>query len=234
MVEYMLDIMDRVTNISWRTTSGATLGGFQYEYAAAGRIVSRFHALGYPSHPSQMSQSSQKNYSYDDLDRLATDGDVSYTYDAAGNRMTRTEDGETITYTLGVGDRLASWNGGSYTYDVAGNVTRIDRNGRPTLDLTWNSQYQLVSVSTNGVFAEGYAYDALCRRVSTTTQEGTMRHVYDNNWQVIADLDEDGDVVASYTWGDGIDNLLAVKVGGSTYYPLTDIQGTVLGGVVGI
>ena len=41
MVEYMHDIMDRVTNISWRTTSGATLGGFQYEYDAAGRIVSR-------------------------------------------------------------------------------------------------------------------------------------------------------------------------------------------------
>ena len=44
--------------------------------------------------------------------------------------------------------------------------------GKPTLDLTWNGLYQLVSVSTNGVFAEGYAYDALGRRVSTTTQEG--------------------------------------------------------------
>ena len=221
--------MDQVINISWRTTSGATLGGFKYEYDAAGRIVSRSHALGDQSHPSQMSQLSQKNYDYDDLDRLASDGDVSYTYDAAGNRMTRTEDGETITYTRGVGDRLASWTGGAYSYDAAGNVTHIERDGKPTLDLTWNSQYQLVSVSTNGVFAEGYAYDALCRRVSTTTANGTTRHVYDSNWQVIADLDEDGGVVASYTWDDGIDNLLAVSVGGATYYPLTDIQGTVWG-----
>ena len=158
--------------------------------------------------------------------------------DAAGNRMTRTENGETITYTLGVGDRLASYgraastmppHSGAYTHDAAGNVTRIERDGRLTLDLTWNSRYQLVSVSANGVFAEGYAYDALCRRVSTTTREGTTRHVYDDSWQVVADLDEDGDVVASYTWCDGIDNLLAVKVGGSTYYPLTDIQGTVWG-----
>ena len=229
VVEYMHDIMERVTNISWRTTSGAAIGGFEYEYDAVGRIVSRSHVLGDPSHPSQMSQLSQKNYAYDDLDRLASDGDVSYTYDAAGNRMTRTEDGETITYTLGVGDRLAAWTSGAYSYDAAGNVTHIERNGRPTLDLTWNSRYQLVSVSTNGVFAEGYAYDALCRRVSTTTQERTTRHVYDNNWQVIADLDEDGDVVASYTWGDGIDNLLAVSIGGATYYPLTDIQGTIWG-----
>ena len=114
-------------------------------------------------------------------------------------------------------------------HDAAGNVTRIERDGRPTLGLAWNSQYQLVSVSTNGVFAESYTYDALSRHVSTTTLEGTTRHVYDNNWQCIADIDENGNVVASYTWGEGIDRLLAVTIGGATYYPLTDIQGTVWG-----
>ena len=213
--------MDRVTNISWKTTSGEALGGFEYEYDAVGRIVSRSHAIG--------SNAFDRAYAYDDLDRLASDGGVTYTYDAAGNRTTRTENGSTVTYTLGVGDRLVSWTGGSHTYDFAGNVTRIERDGRPTLDLTWNSQYQLVSVATNGVFAESYAYDALGRRVSTTTLEGTTRHVYDDNWQVVADLDEQDNVIATYTWGGGIDNLLAVKVGGSTYYPLTDIQGTVWG-----
>jgi RHS repeat-associated protein len=238
MVKYAHDIMDRVTNISWRTTGGATLGGFAYEYDAVGRITSRSHALGDPSQPSPMSQSSQKTYAYDDFDRLSSDGDVAYTYDAAGNRMTRTEDGDTITYTLGVGDRLASYGradsmnppqSGSYAYDAAGNVTRIERDGSPTLDLAWNSQCQLVSVATNGVFAESYTYDALSRRVSTTTLEGTIHHVYDDNWQVIADIDANGSVVASYVWGEDIDNLLAVNISGATYYPLTDVQGTVWG-----
>ena len=221
VVEYDYDIMDRVTNISWKTTSGATLGGFAYEYDAVGRIVSRGHAVG--------SNAFDRVYAYDNLDRLTSDDGVTYAYDAAGNRMTRTENGATVTYALGVGDRLTSWTGGSYTYDVAGNVTRIERTGRPTLDLTWNSQYQLASVSTNGVFAESYEYDALGRRVSTTTLEGTTRHIYDDKWQMVADLDEDGNAVASYTWGDGIDNLLAVNVGGATYYPLADIQGTIWG-----
>ena len=93
--------MDRVTNISWRTTSGATLGGFAYEYDAVGRITSRSHALG--------TNAFDRVCSYDDFDRLASDGDVAYAYDVAGNRMTRTEDGETIPYPLGVGDRLASY-----------------------------------------------------------------------------------------------------------------------------
>ena len=213
--------MDRVTNIAWKTTGGTSLGGFAYEYDAIGRITARSLEVG--------TNSFDRAYAYDDLDRLVSDGGVAYTYDAAGNRMTRTEDGATVTYTLGVGDRLASWTGGAYTHDAAGNVTRIERDGRPTLFLTWNSQYQLVSVSTNGAFAESYEYDALGRRVSTTTTEGTTRHVYDDNWQVVADVDTNSNVIASYIWGDGIDNLLAVKVGGASYYPLTDIQGTVWG-----
>ena len=217
---YEYDIMNRVTNIVWRTASGSRLGGFAYRYDALGRIVSRSHDLG--------GASFDRDYACDGMDRLASDGGTAYAYDAAGNRMTRTEDGETVTYALGQGDRLATWTGGSYQYDAAGCVTHITR-GADTWDLTWNGQYQFVSVSTNGAFAEAYAYDALGRRVTTRNAEGTERHVYDDNWQVIADLDEDGNVVASYVWGDGIDRLLAVKVGGASYYPLTDIQGTVWG-----
>lgn len=221
VTEFACDIMDRVTNITWHTANGVTLGGFEYAYDALGRIVSRNHMLG--------TNAFGRAYTYDDMDRLASDGDTDYTYDAAGNRTTKTDSAGTINYTLGIGDRLASWTGGAYTYDTAGNVTRIVREGKPTLDLTWNSQYQLVSVATNGFFAESYAYDALGRRASTATLEGTTRHVYDSNWQCVADLDEQGNVISSYTWGEGIDKLLAVNICGATYYPLTDIQGTVWG-----
>ena len=176
---------------------------------------------------------SSVTYAYDHLGRLVSDGGVAYAHDAAGNRTARNDGAATTSYALGAGDRLASWTGdsggGTYAYDAAGNVTRIGRDGRPTLDLAWNGRYQLVSVSTNGAFAEGYAYDALGRRVSTTTAEGTVRHVYDDRWQVVADIGAQGDVIASYVWGEGIDSLLAVKVGGESYYPLADIQGTVWG-----
>ena len=101
MTEYAYDTMDHVTNISWRTLGGESLGGFAYEYDAVGRIVSRSHAIN--------GQAQHKSYTYDDLDRLSSDGGVSYTYDAAGNRTTKTENGETITYTLGLSDGLASW-----------------------------------------------------------------------------------------------------------------------------
>ena len=204
---------------SRRIVSCGRVGVARFEYDAIGRIVSRGHALG--------TNTFDRAYTYDDFDRLAADGDVTYAYDAAGNRLSKTDAGGPVAYTLGMGDRLASWTGGSYSHDTAGCVTRIVRGG-DALNLSWNGQYQLVSVATNGAFAESYAYDALGRRVSTTTLEGTIRHVYDGV-QCIADLNADGEVVVSYTWGAGIDNLLAIHTGGATYYPLTDVQGTIWG-----
>ena len=46
---------------------------------------------------------------------------------------------------------------------------------------------------------------------------------------MVADIDGQGNVLVSYVWGEGIDRLLAVKLGEATYYPLTDVQGTVWG-----
>ena len=216
---YAYDVMDRVTNVSW-TAGGVALGGFAYAYDTLGRIVSRRHALG--------TNAFDRAYSYDGMDRLASDGGTAYAYDAAGNRLSVSGPSGTVSYAYCAGDRLASWTGGSYAHDAAGCVTRIERGGG-TLDLTWNGLYQLVSVATNGAFAESYAYDALGRRVSTTTLEGTVRHVYDDGWQCLADIDGNGNVICSYVWGEGIDKLLAIKIGGNVYYPLTDVQGTVWG-----
>ena len=221
VAEFSYDVMDRVTNIAWTAAGGRRLGGFAYRHDAAGRVVSRRHALG--------TNVFDRVYGYDGLDRLVADGDVSYEYDAAGNRLAKRGGAEgDVEYQLGVGDRLASWTGGSCEHDAAGCATRIVRGGT-ALDLEWNGQCQLVSVATNGVFAESYAYDALGRRVRTTNLEGATRHVYDDGWQVIADVAEDGSVLRSYVWGDGVDRLLAVRVGSRAFAALTDVQGTVWG-----
>ena len=44
-----------------------------------------------------------------------------------------------------------------------------------------------------------------------------------------ADIDGGGNVIRSYEWGEGIDQLLAVRIGSRTYTALTDIQGTIWG-----
>ena len=63
--------------------------------------------------------------------------------------------------------------------------------------------------------------------------ENTYNHFYGNRvWDgdhCLADVDERGEVIRAYLWGPGVDNLLAVRVGGRNYAALTDIQGTVWG-----
>ena len=67
--------MDRVTNISWKTASGTTLGGFGYEYDSAGRLSSTLSLSSRSARPDSNSNSALcvsaplrlKHYAYDIL-----------------------------------------------------------------------------------------------------------------------------------------------------------------------
>jgi len=226
-MSYGYDITDRLTGIAWSGTIPAM--SFSMQYSHADMITNVVYTSG-----------EERVYEYDDLDRLrgerhydaseALTHSAAYEYDLAGNRTQTVINGVTNTYTLGLGNRLDTWTGGSYDYDLAGNVTDITDVSRPDLSLTWNSQYQLTGVSTNGTLAETYGYDPLGRRAWTADGSVTNWHVHDG-MHVVADLDAAGTVLRSYTWGPGIDNLLAITVHGSTetntYLAITDHLGTV-------
>ncbi|MBP5319760.1 MAG: RHS repeat protein, partial [Kiritimatiellae bacterium] len=147
-------------------------------------------------------------YAYDGLMRLVSEGDsrgnaAAYAYDLCGNRLSVTTPSGAAASTYTHNRRDAD------TCDAAGNETRTVNARSQALSLTWNLQRQPTSVSTNGVFAESYAYDPLGRRVATTEMSGTVYHAY-VGIHCVADLAPDGTLLRSYTWGAGIDNLLAV------------------------
>ena len=60
-----------------------------------------------------------------------------------------------------------------------------------------------MSVATNRVAAESFAYDPLGRRIKTTAGGVSVYHIYDGN-ECAADLDASGNPLRSYTWGLGI------------------------------
>ena len=127
---------------------------------------------------------------------------------------------------------------GSYSYSQAGCITNIAYSGPgvgETISLSWNGLYQLTGLSTNGTPAEQNAYDPLGRRAwcSVRSPSGSMEtnyFVYDGP-HVVADLDGTGGLVRTYTYGPGIDNLLAMTVHtgatARTYFYLTDHLGSV-------
>jgi len=116
-----------------------------------------------------------------------------------------------------------------YSYDLAGNITNIAYTGYRTLQLKWDGQYRLLSVSTNGTSIESNRYDALGRRISVRNGTNTTYFVYDG-LHIVAEVGTSGSLLYSYTYGPGIDNILSMTAYGSTtttYYYIKDHLGTV-------
>jgi len=137
---------------------------------------------------------------------------------------------------------LESWGGnGSASYDVAGNTTNLVSNDGRGLDLQWDERYRLTSVEGRDGSPQpsvSYSYDVLGRKVSRTAgvSPAEVEYYVYNGHQIVADLDGNGDITRSYTWGPGIDNLMSLTVysntptlqNSQTYYPLKDHLNSVL------
>jgi YD repeat-containing protein len=99
-----------------------------------------------------------ETYEYDNLHRLTSAdgayGNLDYSYDEVGNRLTRTIDGDLETYSYtppGSGNRLQSVTKPqgirTFQYDAAGNITQDARSDGTTITNTFNDRARLQSVS---------------------------------------------------------------------------------------
>lgn len=150
---------------------------------------------------------SRTYYAYDSLDRLVREvrvGDVnpysySYTYDAVGNMLTRTDlrSGQTIDYTYDVGNRLLSAGGTAFQYDGNGNVTaKVSPVG--TTNYTWDSFNQLIGARAPDGSVVRFYYDPLGNRVARTDSAGTTRYLQDAGASIPAVVLENGVRNVSY------------------------------------
>ncbi len=162
-------------------------------------------------------------WAYDLMVGLGTQKVVAAIRDAAGNTTRMTNEVFLTVVT-----------NGTYQYSAAGCVTNIAYRGKDyaqTIGLTWDGQYQLTAVTTNGAVAERYGYDAYGRRIWTWDAiNGTNWMVYDGP-HVVAEIDASGNLTKSYVYGPGIDNALSMTVYGTatnTYYYLKDHLNSVL------
>lgn len=78
------------------------------------------------------------------------------------------------------------------------------------------------SNSVTGVITT-YAYDALGRRIQKNVG-GAVTNYYHDGWQVIEERDGGGVTIATYVWGNYVDELLTRRRLGADYYYLADDQ----------
>jgi RHS repeat-associated protein len=160
--------MNRLTSLM-HTNGSTILSGNLYTYNNANNISS------------WTTQTSQKEYTYDAVDRLTSVSNFeapaeNYSYDAIGNR---TASQLSATYGYQPFNRLTSTTNATYTYDNNGDlVSRTDSSGTTTF--TFNEENQLTQVTLPNGLAVNYKYDGLGRRIQRTTSTGANeRYVYD-------------------------------------------------------
>jgi RHS repeat-associated protein len=188
------DSLNRLTGMTAANAS-STVASYAYMLGATGNRLSVAELGG-----------RTVSYAYDALYRLtgetvagdqtsANNGQVGYTYDAAGNRLTRTSTIPAImgqTFAYDADDRLTS-----DTYDPNGNAKQSQGSS-----YAYDFENRLVSVNDGAV---AYAYDGDGNRVSKTVGGVTTTYLVDTNnptgyAQVVEEL-QGGQVFRQYTYG---------------------------------
>jgi YD repeat-containing protein len=142
------DHLNRLTYLENRNADGSIISSYAYTLNSAGLRTKVVEHSGRTVH-----------YAYDDLHRLTGEeildpvlgyNLISYSYDAFGNRLTKSDADGTITYTYDANDRLLSENGPTglttYIYDANGNTLRKD--GPEPVDYAYDDDNRLISVAT--------------------------------------------------------------------------------------
>ena len=160
--------------------------------------------------------------------------DLTYKYDAAGNRTQTIFNGAVTDYATNDLNQYTSANGTTFSYDADGNLVSKNDNGQIT-SYSYDAQNQLVSVISPDGTLTSYKYDALGNRVAETVNGVTSQFVIDplaistsatGPLASIAQVyDAAGQVTATYDYGNG---LAAASEQGAHYYYNSDSIGNIV------
>ncbi|MCP4138554.1 MAG: hypothetical protein GY754_46780, partial [bacterium] len=207
ITEYTNDTLGRLVYLENKNSSGSILSSYRYTLSPTG---SRLQA--------EENNGRVVRYTYDKLSRLMEEditdlvhGDeaISYSYDAFGNRLSKTNLSGTTTYTYNDNDQLTAETGHDYTYNYSydnnGNTTS-KTDGSNTTVYTYGYENEMLSVETGSDKTE-YAYDADSARISSTTNGTITRYLVDKNRkhaQVLEERGDNGTLTVSYIYGDDL------------------------------
>lgn len=144
----------------------------------------------------------------------------SYAYDEVGNRTSVTEGTNTVTYaTANSLNQYPTVGGTNFYYSANGNLTN---NG--VVSMSYDSDNRLTQTDDGSTVVD-YEYDWMNRLITKTVGTNVTQYVYDG-WHVIAETDGSTNIVRKYVHGPRVDEVLAQKDGGTTYYFLHDGLGS--------
>ncbi|GAB1510927.1 RHS repeat-associated core domain-containing protein [Actinophytocola sp. KF-1] len=184
-VAYRYNANNQITGKTTTGTAGA--GEHTYGYDLAGRLTSWTGPKGTVEYAwdaaGNRTRTGDKTATYDERNRLLSDGDYTYTHTARGTRASRTSSGLTERFTFDAFDRMVGALGQTYVYD-----------GLNRLMSTGGSLFTYAGLSGE-VVADGTEKFA-------RGPEDDLLAVADAGGPALALGDEHGDVVGAFAPGD--------------------------------
>ena len=215
--EYSYDSRNRITNITHKKSDGTVLQSFAYTLDAVGNRTQIVEHSG-----------RTVDYEYNSVNQLTKEvvsndpngnnTTTTFTYDAAGNLITKTIDGISESYSYNENDQLTTKGSVTYAYDANGNLVDDGTNS-----YEYDDKNRLVKVTTPTDSIE-YSYDANDNRIAKTTNNGTTTYLIDANTpfaQVVTESRENGTEI-HYTYGNDL-------LSDGTHSFLTDALGSTRG-----
>ncbi|RLB37471.1 MAG: hypothetical protein DRH20_07690, partial [Deltaproteobacteria bacterium] len=216
---YNYDSLNRLRSMESRRPDGSVISSYTYTLGPSGNRLAVLEHSG-----------RSVVYGYDALYRLTREeisdpshGNhvITYSYDAVGNRLTKTDQTGTTVYEYDDNDRLISETGPglAFTYGYDANGNRIWKSDAITVSSnTFDYEDRLISAEGGQVL---YRYDPDGLRIEKRSQGIVTKYVYDRNRKhprVLREENEVGDPVAVFTWGDTLNPLSMARGGGVSYY----------------
>lgn len=147
-------------------------------------------------------------------------GEVSYRYDAAGNRVAELRGEAETSYTISAGNRVASRKDKSgevrYQYNEEGSLlSREDASG--ITRYTYDHDQKLVEVKSPDGASVRYGYAPNGSRLWREDAEGREYYLHDLG-HTVGVLDREGKLKESFFHGEGDDDVLSAQRGEDRYY----------------
>ena len=194
---------------------GKQISFVRYDYDEIGNVTRKYSDEG-------MTQ-----YIYDDKYQVIQAGKPdrpveSYQYDALGNRV-KTKIGNTkFNYQANSLNQYMRVNSSRLAYDQNGNLV-LSGSGKNKKEYKYDLENRLLEIRTNsGKYA--YSYDGFGRRTKRAVNDEIKEQYVYAQHNIIADLDNQNNIIAKYVYAPGVDDLLIKISKDKQYYYLKDAQ----------
>ncbi len=213
---YTYDAADRLSSLINYKPTGTELSRFEYAYDRRGRRISMTTHYGvWHYYYDNLGQLTRAMLVSGDTDLIANQ-DLTYEYDALGNRVKTVENGVSEAYTINSLNQVVTVGDRSYNYDVDGNLIQEDAPGGTTA-YAYDDENRLVVV-TKGGDTWKYTYDTMGNRTAVDKNGIITHYVFDpaGLGNVVGEYSGTG-LVARYVHGLGLLSRM-LPSGASDYY----------------